>query len=147
MQYTTIQLPSFEVAGITLRTNNMSAMQQATIPAFWEKFLKEDIYKTIPNNAEPNAIYGLYTDYASDHRGDYTLLLGAKVNNAERLTNGLVRREIPTANYAVFSTDSPQKVFELWQIIWTLPLQRTYRCDFEVYRQDASVIDINISIK
>jgi len=147
MQYTTIQLPSFEVAGITLRTNNVSAMQQATIPAFWEKFLKEDIYKTIPNNAEPNAIYGLYTDYASDHSGDYTLLLGAKVNNAERLTNGLVRREIPTANYAVFSTDSPQKVFELWQTIWALPLQRTYSSDFEVYKKEVESISIYIAIQ
>ena len=86
-----VQLDAFEVMGIAVRTNNAKeASADGVIPKLWQRVMQEHALNTVPDPADQN-IYAVYTDYASDANGDYTLVLGKKVppgNKARRWIRG-----------------------------------------------------------
>ena len=96
----------------------------------------------MPDKAEQN-IYAVYTDYASDANGEYTLVLGAKAQPGTKAPDGLVVKTVPAGPYAVFTSERgpvAKVVVETWKQIWSYyqtPAngQRSYRADFELYDQ------------
>ncbi|MBC1376614.1 AraC family transcriptional regulator [Listeria sp. FSL L7-0091] len=88
-------------------------------------------------------IFAVYSNYASDYKGDYDLLVGTKGWDEERSV------VIEAGEYLVFSVDnaSHKGVEEAWQRIWAQDskLKRTYKTDFEWYHTNGK-IDIYISI-
>lgn len=157
-QIRTVQ--GFTVVGISGRTNNAKEVTpEGVIGALWGRLLQENLLAKIPNRADQN-IAAVYTDYASDHNGDYTYTLGAKVTAESQIPDGMVAAKVVTGRYAVFTSErgvASKVVPEVWVRINSLPknapgANRTYRCDFEVYDERArnpqeAVVDVFVGIR
>lgn len=141
-----VQQDTFTVIGIAARTNNArEAGGDGVIGKEWARFMQEGIVAKIPNTLD-RSIVAVYTDYAGDHNGDYTFILGAKVSSAVEVPQGMVAKEIPAGRYAVFTSEKgpgSKVVPELWMKINSLPKSaaggdRAYRADFEIYDERAA---------
>jgi predicted transcriptional regulator YdeE len=144
-----VQAPGFTVIGIAARTSNAREMTpDGVIPRQWERWMTEALAAQISNKLDSSVI-ALYTDYESDHNGEYTFVLGVKVSSAENVPPGMVASQIPAGRYTVLTSEKGpvgRVVFEAWQRIWSMsPAElggaRAYRADFEVYDQRASDSD------
>ena len=157
-----VQLDAFEVMGIAARTNNAKeSVENGAIPELWQHVMQEHVLDRLPNKTDPD-LYAVYTDYASDANGDYTLVLSAKVSNASDslIPSGMVRKKVPAGEYAVFTSERgpvAKVVVETWKRIWayyqsSANAERAYRADFELYDERASdpnnaQVDIYIALK
>jgi predicted transcriptional regulator YdeE len=155
-----VQLDGFEVVGISARTNNATeAGPDGAIPKLWQRVMQEHVLDRIPQKTDPN-LYAVYTDYASDANGDYTLVLGAKVRPETNPPAGMTSKSVPAGRYAVFTSERgpvAKVVVETWKRIWAyyqLPANghRAYGADFEVYDQRAAdpnnaQVEIYIGVK
>lgn len=152
-------VPAFTVIGIEARTDNAKeSTANGTIPKQWQKFLTEGMLAQIQNKDGPN-LYAVYTDYASDHNGEYTYVVGAAVKDGTVPPGGMVVKRVPAAQYAVFTTEVgpfAKVVPAEWQTIFKLEhegkLKRAYKTDFEIYDQRAqdpqnAQVDIYIGLK
>jgi len=120
--------------------------------------VQEGILGAIPSKTGSN-IYAVYSDYASDHNGEYTFVIGAMVKNGTTPPAGMVATHIPAGQYAVMTSDKgplPKVVPETWQAIWKMEeagkLKRAYQADFEIYDQRAqdpqnAQIDLYVGLK
>lgn len=153
------QIPAFTVIGVEARTTNAKEAPEAgIIGKQWQKFFAEGIPQAIPNRLGSN-FYAVYSDYASDHNGEYSFLIGAKVKDGTEPPPGLVAKHISAGSFAVITSDRgpfSKVVPAAWQKIFTLEdeskLKRAYRADFELYDQRAQdpqngQIDIYIGVK
>lgn len=158
--FTIIEKPEFHLVGIATRTSNGQEMTESgVIPKLWDRFSEQSILQHIPNQSEPNTIYGCYTDYENEAFGQYTLLLGTSVNAIDVLPEGMTVIKVPAAKYAVFTTRRgpfSEVVVEAWQAIWSMAassvLERIYTGDFELYDErslnpEEAEVDIYIAIK
>jgi predicted transcriptional regulator YdeE len=143
---------AFNIIGISVRTNN--SVGGKDIGSLWGKFMGEGIFEKIPNKTSYD-IYGIYTDYESDHTGNYTAIVGCHVSKLGEIPAGMVGITIPKSDYEIFTAKGkmPECVYGKWTEIWeNKELKRTYVADFEVYGtksqnpEDAEV-DIFISVK
>ena len=143
---------AFNIIGISVRTNNNDGGQN--IRNLWAKFMDEGIFEKIPNKNSYD-IYGIYTDYESDHTGDYTAIVGCHVSTLNEIPAGMVGKTIPASNYEIFIAKGkmPECIYEKWMDIWeNKELERTYLIDFEVYGAKfqnpiEAEVDIFISVK
>jgi predicted transcriptional regulator YdeE len=154
------QQGGFTVIGISARTSNAKEMTaDGVIGKMWGRLMQEDLWSKIPNKADKN-IVAVYTDYASDKNGEYTYVLGAKVDSDAEVPAGMVMKKIPAGRYAMFTSDkgpAPKVVPELWMKINSLPSSapggnRVYGADFEVYDERAAnpqniQMDVYVGIK
>ncbi len=155
-----VQQVAFTVIGISARTSNAREITaDGVIGKQWGRLMQEGLLGKIPNKAD-NQIVAVYTDYASDHNGEYTYILGAKVNSDRDIPAGMVSKKIPAGKYAVFTSEKgpAQKVVsELWMKINSLPKSatggnRVYSADFEIYDERATdpqnlQMDVYLGIK
>jgi len=153
------QVSPLTVVGISVRTNNArEAGPDGLIPKQWGRFYQGRILEKIPHK-DGTEIYAVYTDYASDHNGEYTFVIGAMVKQGTTPPPGMVAVNIPGGSYAVVSSDRgplPQVIPAAWQRVFQLEndgtLHRAYKADFELYDQrsanpgDAQV-DIYLGVK
>ena len=152
-------VPGFTVIGIAARTDNAKeSTPDGIIPKQWQKFFSEGMLAQVQAKTGP-ILYAIYSDYASDHNGEYTYLVGASVKEGTPATAGMVVKRVPPGQYAVFTTEVgafAKVVPAAWQRIFKLEdegkLQRAYKTDFEVYDQRAqnpqnAQIDIYVGIK
>jgi len=153
------EVAAFTVIGIAARTTNAKeAGPDGIIPGQWRKFFEEGVQGKIPDKIGPN-IYAVYTDYASDHNGEYTFVIGAMVKQGTTPPAGMVVENIPEGAYAIVTSERvplPQVIPAAWQRVFQLEgdgkLHRAYKVDFEVYDerrqnpQDAQV-DIYLGLK
>jgi predicted transcriptional regulator YdeE len=150
---------AFTVIGIEARTNNAKELTaNGIIPKQWQKFFTEGISAKIPD-ATGTDFYGVYSEYASDHNGDYTYVAGHGVKDGTAAPDGLVAKQIPAGKYAVFTTEVGafgKVIPDAWQHIFKLEeegkIKRAYKTDFEIYDQRAQnpqngQIDIYIGLK
>jgi predicted transcriptional regulator YdeE len=151
---------SFLVAGYSARTNNAAeASGKGKIGPLWQRWFAENLGANVPNRIG-NDILAVYSDYASDEKGDYTYTLGVRVSGTDGLPADLKYRKIAAGRYAVFTTDYgpvTQVVPAEWQKIWAAPAselggKRAFVTDFEVYDQRAAdpqhaQIDIHIRLR
>ncbi|MBC2330774.1 GyrI-like domain-containing protein [Listeria swaminathanii] len=88
-------------------------------------------------------IFAVYSNYASDYKGDYDLLVGTEDWDEAKSA------VIEAGEYLVFSVDNANHkgVEEAWQEIWArdIELKRAYRTDFEWYHTNGK-IEVYISI-
>ncbi len=105
------------------------------IPQFLDIFFKENMFEKIPNKAEPEFLYCMYTDY--DTQGNYNYFVGTTVTNVDTVPAGLVSKTVPASQYALFKENGAfyEKVPALWQHIWTtsFSFQWAKKADFEKY--------------
>ncbi len=148
------------MVGITARTSNArEATADAVIGKQWTRFMQEGLLVKIPNRVD-HSIVAVYTDYAGDHNGNYTFVLGAKVSSSANVPEGMAARKVPAGRYAVFTSEKgpgPRVVPELWMKINSLPKSATggdrlYRADFEIYDERAAdpeslQVDVYVGIR
>lgn len=153
------EIPSFTVIGIECRTTNAKEMsEQGCIGRQWGRLMSEGLLAKIPDRVDQD-IVALYTDYASDKDGEYTYVLGARVKADATAPAGMVKKTVPAARYAVFTSEkgpAPQVVPQTWMRIWKTPKgqpggDRAYQTDFELYDRRAadpnnSEVDVYVGI-
>ena len=119
-----------------------------TIGGLWQKFYMEDGYPLIPNKADSKAL-GIYTDYAADEKGDYTVMVACEVTDIADISGGFTVRKIPAGSYAKFIVKGNMvtAVAEFWQELWKMDLNRAFVCDFEEYQNgDCENAEIHLYI-
>lgn len=149
MKFVTHTLP-ITVVGIAIRTSNTKAIE--VIPLHWKSFFEKQILANIPDKINDD-IYAVYTEFDSVPKSSediyslgYTFIIGAAVNQADRLPSTMVSTIIPATKRAVFPVESakPELVGAEWQKIWQMQdLQRAFAPDFEHYSASG---DINILV-
>lgn len=135
-----IELSTFQVIGIAIRTTNQNGQAKKDIGNLWKTFMSENMLEKIPD-AIDQTIYAVYTDYEGDHTQPYTTILGYKVWSLDNVPNGMLGKEINKASYTKYTAKgdlTDNAVVDEWTKIWNADLNRTYKADFEVYDEKAS---------
>ena len=146
MSVHTEQLASLIFVGVPTVTSNDQEKSEETakIPGAWQDFFLNDRGAQIVNSVDSSKIYGMYTDYETDHNGHYTMAIGTFVNSADIVPEGMVVKKLPASKYQVFESSNGivnEVVPNLWRKVWATfekpkSLARTYTGDFEVYEYD-----------
>ncbi len=149
----------FCVIGITGRTTNEKELAgKGIIGQLWQQFFTQSILSKIPNKID-NDIIVCYYNYESDHKSEYSYLIGARVSTTETIPTDMVALCVPSGKYAIFTTNKgalvPESV-KTWQHIWALEDQKTlprlYNIDFEIHDershdQNNGQIEIHLGLK
>lgn len=154
-----VEISGFTVIGIEVRTTNAKeATSEGIIPKQWQKFFGQGTQQKILNRVGSD-VYAVYSDYASDHNGEYSFLIGAKVKDGTAPPSGTVSKRVLAGKYAIITSDKgpfPKVVPAIWQKIFGFEdegkLKRAYHTDFELYDQRAQdpqngQIDVYIGVK
>lgn len=150
----------FYVAGYAVRTNNADELSgRGRIGDLWQRFQQENLAAAIPDRVD-GCLIAVYSDYASDEKGEFSYLLGARVSSARHLPAQLSYRRVIAGPYAIFTTEQGPLVQVLqqeWRKIWSagpneLGGVRAFATDYEVYDQRAAdrehaQIEIHIGVK
>jgi predicted transcriptional regulator YdeE len=132
---------SFLVVGLTVRTNNAAeAGGQGKLAQLWQAAMNNNQLQQLPNQTGEGFVV-VYSNYASDHTGDYDYTLGVRVTAVGKVPDGFVVRKIQAGKYAVIQSETgpPQEVIPaLWQRINSMTPERlggvrAYQTDFETY--------------
>lgn len=158
-----VKRPEIKLVGLTVRTNNqveMTSWQQGKIFPCVQRYFQQQIFNLIPDRTNPGTTFCAYTDYETDHTGDYTYFIGEEVSSHDNLPEGLEALVIPQQTYAKFTAgpDSmPGVLRNAWEGILCMSDKdfggaRRYHTDFEIYDERASdhnriILDIFIGIK
>jgi predicted transcriptional regulator YdeE len=133
-----VQLKSFKVVGISIRTTNQNGQSATDLMNLWNKFYSENISSKITDKVN-NDIYALYTNYDSDYTSWYTTIIGHSVASIDNLPDGLIGHEIGSGSYIAFDVNGemPTAIVDIWKEIWNRDkeLNRQYSTDFEVYKE------------
>lgn len=145
MDYEVVVLEEKKVVGFSARTNNASPEMGAVIGGLWQKLYSPENCSQVKERVNEKAL-GIYSDYASDDCGDYTVMAGFEVKSGEKQA-GFECGKIPAGKYAKFVVrgNMVTAVQESWQEIWGMELERSFVYDFEEY-QNADPEDAEIHI-
>lgn len=144
------QLPELVVKGITVRTNNEQEMsEQGKIPELWQQFWRD--FSIEQETGE--LAFGVYTNYESDHTGDFDVMAGVNSTSLEA-SEKVQQLIIPAGKYLMFTNqgEMPKVVIDTWQLVWQCFSQpdphykRAYTTDFECY-VEADKVEVYIAIK
>ncbi len=146
-----IEVDSFNVTGLVVRTTNAEEMNPSTakIGALWEEFYSQ----LAPKLSQNSRVFGVYTNYESDHTGSFDVVACSDISDTQKL-EGVSDFHINAGNYLVFNGagEMPQAVIDLWGEIWSYfssescKYKRAFVTDFEFYK-DKSEIEIFISVE
>lgn len=131
------KIPEFYIIGISTRTRNSEGQSAKDIEALWQKFVERNIQHRIPNKVNSD-IYAVYTAYESDHRGEYTTIIGAKVSSLEDVPEDMVGLTVKDHSYLKITSKGvmPAAIGNTWLAIWSdkdLDAKRAYQVDFTIY--------------
>jgi predicted transcriptional regulator YdeE len=140
----TLEIRGFNVVGIQARTNNAKeGTAEGIIGRQWHRLIGEGMADKIPDKTGPN-LYAVYSEYAGDHNGEYTFMVGAPAKQNVAARPGMMLKQVPAGKYAVITTEKgpfPKVIPEAWLYIFKLEdegkLKRTYQTDFELYDERA----------
>ena len=144
-----ITLEAKQISGLKTRTNNANEISEnAKIGALHQSFNQQIMI----DYAQGGMLYGVYHDYQTDHKGDFSVLVGS-TENALKSVVELEQVTLVAGTYLVFSArgEMPQTVINTWNEVWayfscdTSKHQRAYTTDFECYTSTDSV-EVYISI-
>lgn len=162
MKKVAVNKPSIKLVGLTTRTKNADEFNPATakIGPLIGDYFSHGVAQLIANRTNPGITIAAYTDYESDHTGEYTYFIGEEVSSFENIPDGLHFMTIPESEYQRFTTPAgqmPAIVIQAWEKIWqmtpeTLSAKRAYIADFEIYDERSmdpnnAVVDIYIGVK
>jgi len=139
------------VHGLSIRTDNETEMDanKGQISGLWQTF-----DNTVPvDYKKGERVYGIYTNYESDHTGKFTVY-AAFDGNIFPAEAELKQISIKEGKYLVFSHkgEMPQIAIDAWTQVWNyfstanVEHQRLYSTDFEYY-PNGNEIEVHIGIK
>lgn len=147
-----VELPRARaIAGVVVRTSNAQERDpgRAALPSLWARFAEAD---WASRAGDRTAVHGVYTEYASDVDGAYTVVVGREVDGttAAPLVERTVR--VPAGRYAVFTStgEMPAAVLAGWAGVWAYFARddapaRAYATDFE-YHDPAEPTTVRIYV-
>ncbi len=150
-----------KLIGIQVRTNNKSEMNpsEAKIGDTAQRYFSKNLASLIPMRKNPGITFCAYTNYESDHTGNYTYFIGEEVTDLSDIPEGYTYLTVPKGNYIQLTSSSgvmPDIVIKLWQKIWQMNSEelggkRSYTVDYEIYDEKAidpknTIVDIYIGI-
>ncbi|SRR5581483_3713139 len=151
-----------KIIGIKTRTNNQletNSLEGKIFPIV-KQYFHQNVASDIPNRIHLGTTFCIYTDYESDHQGEYTYFIGEEVNSFEGVPASLETLIIPAQEYIKFTSGPgpmPDVVRKPWQQIWQMTAGelgglRSYSADFEIYDERSNdhqniVLDIYIGIQ
>ncbi len=157
-----LNLDEIMLAGIKIRTGYQEELSWETGRIFpcVREYFHSKLFDKILHRKKPGTTFCVYTEYESDHRGQYTYFIGEEVVSDDPQADDITTLIIPSQNYAKFTTmpaPMPAVVADAWQMIWqmspqSLGGQRHYHTDFEIYDERANdhqniVLDLYIGLK
>ncbi|MGL4908927.1 MAG: GyrI-like domain-containing protein [Bacteroidales bacterium] len=133
-----VLFPFFDIVGLQVRTSNLNGQSGKDLKLLWEEFITEKYWEQInPNSKE---FYLVYTDYESDFTGNYTAIIGCKVESTLQNTipQKTILRHFEEAKMLEFNVCGtlPDSVVKCWEEIWKENIKRAYYLDIEVYKID-----------
>lgn len=162
MKKTVIKRPEIKLVGLSVRTNNREEYNKMTGKIFplVQRYFHQALFNKILNRKTPGTTYCAYTNYESDHTGDYTYYIGEEVSSFDsKLSSEFQTLIIPPQKYAKFTTlpaPMPDVLVKAWGDIWKMSPKelggiRSYLTDFELYDERASdhqkiIMDLFIGI-
>lgn len=162
MEKNSAKLGEIKLVGLKVRTNNkaeLGSLDGKIFPCV-QQYFHQHVFEKIPNRKNPGTTLCVYTEYESDHTGDYTYYIGEAVKSFDGVPEGLETLIIPAQKYAKFTTEPapmPNVLTDAWTSILNMSSEdlggkRAYRADFEVYDERAAdhskiVLDIYIGIE
>jgi predicted transcriptional regulator YdeE len=146
-------IETFYIIGLSVRTSNENSQAATDIPALWNRFFAEGVSSKIVNKLGEE-MYCLYTDYEKDYTKPYATVLGYKVKDLDAIPEGLTGAIVPGKTFEAFTASgklSDGIVYKEWTNIWSMPLDRAYSGDFEVYgpksqNPEQAEVDIYIAL-
>jgi AraC family transcriptional regulator len=151
-----IKKDAFTVIGAGLKTTLSDETDFGEIPKFWEKVLRDGLIDMIPNKKHPDTVLGISMNIQPD--GSFLYIIGAEVSSAADISESMVCKTVPAAEYAVFTARGqiPGSIQETSKYIYKewLPnsgYKRAETAEFELYdercqRGEKSEVDIYIPI-
>jgi predicted transcriptional regulator YdeE len=148
---------AFVVVGKDVRTNNAdeASPTRSKIAGLWRRMDSEvipGIQVVLGATVEPPEIVSAYTAYESDHTGQYTVVLGVRVDAPPALPASLTVLHVPAGKYLVFAGSGPQPAttVDTWRRVWEYfsnspHLARAYTVDFEAH--SGSDVEIHIAVQ
>jgi len=145
-----VDLPGFNVIGLSTRTTNKDEMSgNSKIGPLWASFSRGA--NRIPDVADPDVTFSIYTNYASDENGRYDVILGKEVQSLQHVPEGMRGIRIPAAHYLVFTVadSSPQAIGAAWRAVYAYfaehkQLPRSYGIDFDRHSKDRVAIYVSV---
>lgn len=134
MDYKIVNLEEKTLVGLNIRTNNNDPNMGKDIGELWQKFFEQGFFANIKNKVNDRAI-GLYSNYESDYNGDYDMSVACEVSEVSNLQKDTIIKTISSGKYAKFIVKGHMQkaVYEFWQELWSMNLDRAYTYDFEEY--------------
>jgi predicted transcriptional regulator YdeE len=107
----------------------------------------------IPGDPDRSTIFCVYTDYESDEKGEYKVILGRSTGEANiEVPHGLERIDIDGGQYLVFHAldRNPESVREAWSRVYEYfrdhtEQRRAFTADFDKYGPNG--VDLYIAIR
>src|SRR5476651_809776 len=90
-----------KLVGLKVRTNNQTEFNPETqkIGPTIMRYFQTQLAEQIPHRKNPGTTLCSYSEYESDHIGDYTYIIGEEVGSFENLPEGLSKLTIPAQSY------------------------------------------------
>ncbi len=161
MQKELLKQEEILLVGIKVRTSNKAELDPHAGKIFGcvQKYFHGNLAEQILNRTHPGTTFCAYTEYESDHTGEYTYFIGEGVSSFDEIPEGLETLTIPAQTYVKFTNgpgSMPDVLRKPWEKIWEMSNEelggsRAFHTDFEIYDERASdhakiVLDILIGI-
>jgi predicted transcriptional regulator YdeE len=146
---------AFLVVGLRTRTTNRieAVPEMARISPLWRKFYADKVSEQIPFRlAGAPEVVAVYFDYESDHRGQYSLIVGHKVSSLDNAPQDMGGVLVRGGRYLRFPVEGPMPtaLVEAWKGIWkffdlTHEYERAYATDYEIHGPND--VEIYVGVK
>lgn len=144
-----------KIIGVETRTSNAAEANPPTakIPTLWQQFFQ--IAGSIPHRKDSNIVFAAYTNYESDHTGEYSFIVSSEVSSLDEVPKGMVAATLPGAKYMKFVAEGqmPQELIKTWGRVWEFFAtegrgERAYTTDYERHEmRHGSRVEVYIAIK
>ena len=138
MKYKIVTKEAFNVIGFELKTSTKDGNNFAEIPKFWQKIINDNLLETIPKMKNAAASLGICMDF--EEGGKFSYLIASEVTDTTDVPAGMVAKEIPKAEYAVFTAvgEMPHSIQNVVKYIYgewfpNSEYKRTCSPEFELY--------------
>jgi predicted transcriptional regulator YdeE len=153
MEPVAVASEAFLVVGIKTRTTNRveAFSETARIPALWRRFRDEKFGEAIPDRLPVGEVVAVYTDFANESRGAYSLVIGRKVRTLDRTPPAMAGVAVRGGRYLCFPIEdrTPEGVHRAWDevrryFLYSHENERAFATDFEVHRAESSEIYVSV---
>ena len=132
------------VMGIFTRASNATPH---LIGDLWRKAHAQGDAKAVAAR-QSDDLYCVYCEYDGDYTQPYTVVIGCLVEPDAEVPEGMKKVTIDAGNFALFPVimDHPLPGPTKWAEIWTVPLNRRYQADYDLYGQHGK-LTIHVGVR